>query len=140
MRNLEYPLDWDGIFRRVGFPAFLKPHDGGGWRNVYKVNSPEEFFAAYNESGRLCMTLQGAVRLRGVFPLLRYQSARRSTSCATIRASRTICATFRAIRRRLPRSGPHGAKMRSRSARRSATTSTRSSSRLKTACPMPSTS
>ena len=39
MRNLEYPLDWAGIFEYVGFPAFLKPHDGGGWRNVYKVNS-----------------------------------------------------------------------------------------------------
>ncbi len=24
----------------VGFPAFLKPFDGGGWRDVYKVNSP----------------------------------------------------------------------------------------------------
>ncbi len=38
MRNLEYPLDWDGIFDYVGFPAFLKPHDGGGWKNVYKVD------------------------------------------------------------------------------------------------------
>jgi glutathione synthase/RimK-type ligase-like ATP-grasp enzyme len=67
MRNLEYPLDWDGIFRRVGFPAFLKPHDGGGWKNVYKVSSPEEFFAAYNESGRLCMTLQAGVRFEEYF-------------------------------------------------------------------------
>src|SRR6202171_3142026 len=50
MRNLEYPLNWDAVFRYVGFPAFLKPHDGGGWRNVSKVSSPEEFFAAYNDS------------------------------------------------------------------------------------------
>src|ERR1700694_991763 len=28
MRNLEYPLDWDGIFQYIGFPAWLKPHDG----------------------------------------------------------------------------------------------------------------
>jgi hypothetical protein len=61
MRNLEYPLDWDGIFDYVGFPAFLKPHDGGGWKSVYKVDTPEELFAAYDESERLCMTLQGAV-------------------------------------------------------------------------------
>src|SRR5450756_1370077 len=40
MRNLEYPLNWDEIFRYVGFPAFLKPHDGGGWKSVYKVDSP----------------------------------------------------------------------------------------------------
>ena len=40
MRNLHYPLDWDAIFEYVGFPAFLKPFDGGGWRDVYKVNTP----------------------------------------------------------------------------------------------------
>ena len=67
MRNLEYPLNWDGIFHYIGFPAFLKPHDGGGWKSVYKVDSPEEFFAAYDESGDLCMTLQGAVQFQEYF-------------------------------------------------------------------------
>jgi glutathione synthase/RimK-type ligase-like ATP-grasp enzyme len=67
MRNLEFPLDWDGIFHYVGFPAFLKPHDGGGWKDVYKVSSPEELFAAYNQSGRLCMTLQRAVNFQEYF-------------------------------------------------------------------------
>jgi hypothetical protein len=61
MRNLHYPLDWDGIFGYVGFPAFLKPFDGGGWRDVYKVNSPEEFFRAYDQTRDLCMVLQRAV-------------------------------------------------------------------------------
>src|SRR6202158_5853893 len=61
MRNLEYPLDWDGVFAYVGFPAFLKPHDGGGWKSVYKGDSPEEFFAGYDESGDQCMTLQRGV-------------------------------------------------------------------------------
>jgi hypothetical protein len=67
MRNLEYPLDWDAIFAYIGFPAFLKPHDGGGWKNVYKVDSPEELFKAYDESGDLCMTLQGAVKFTEYF-------------------------------------------------------------------------
>jgi len=67
MRNLEYPLDWEGIFQYVGFPAFLKPHDGGGWKNVTKVNSPEEFSAAYDESGDLCMTLQAGVKFQEYF-------------------------------------------------------------------------
>ena len=57
-RNLKYPVDWESIFRYVGFPAFLKPHDGGGWRGVTKVSTPDEFFAAYNESGTDCMMLQ----------------------------------------------------------------------------------
>lgn len=61
MRNLIYPLNWDEIFAYVGFPAFLKPHAGGGWKHVYKVHSPEEFFAAYDQTGDLCMVLQAAV-------------------------------------------------------------------------------
>ena len=67
MRNLEYPLDWNRVFNYIGFPAWLKPHDGGGWRHVYKVNSPEEFFAAYNETGRLCMTLQQGIEFEDYF-------------------------------------------------------------------------
>jgi hypothetical protein len=61
MRNLIYPLNWDEVFAYVGFPAFLKPFDGGGWRDVYKVNSPDELFAAYDTTRDLCMTLQRAV-------------------------------------------------------------------------------
>lgn len=58
LRNLEYPLDWEAIGRYVGFPAILKPADGGGWRNVTKVNNLEELLEAYNQSGELVMTLQ----------------------------------------------------------------------------------
>jgi glutathione synthase/RimK-type ligase-like ATP-grasp enzyme len=61
MRNLIYPLDWNAVFEYVGFPAFLKPHAGGGWKHVYKVHSPEEFFAAYDQTGDLCMVLQQAI-------------------------------------------------------------------------------
>ncbi len=61
MRNLIYPLNWEEIFDYVGFPAFLKPFSGGGWKNVYKVDSPQEFFAAYDQTGDLCMTLQQAI-------------------------------------------------------------------------------
>ncbi|PYJ17619.1 MAG: hypothetical protein DME96_05365, partial [Verrucomicrobia bacterium] len=32
-RNLGYPLDWEGIFNYVGWPAFFKPFAGGGWKN-----------------------------------------------------------------------------------------------------------
>jgi len=61
MRNLVYPLNWEEIFAYVGFPAFLKPYSGGGWKHVYKVHSPEEFFHYYNQTGDLCMTLQHGV-------------------------------------------------------------------------------
>jgi len=67
MRNLQFPIDWDAVFSYVGFPAFLKRIDGGGWKDVYKVDSPEEFFAAYDKTGDLCMTLQRGVNFREYF-------------------------------------------------------------------------
>jgi hypothetical protein len=67
MRNLIYPLNWEEIFAYVGFPAFLKPYAGGGWKNVYKVHSPEELFRCYNETGDLCMTLQRGVNFQEYF-------------------------------------------------------------------------
>ena len=67
MRNLMFPLNWEEIFDYVGFPSFLKPYDGGGWKNVYHVHSREEFFKAYNESGDLCMTLQRGVKFKEYF-------------------------------------------------------------------------
>lgn len=60
-RNLKYPIDWDAIFDYIKFPAFLKPHDGGGWRGVTRVTDPESFFKAYNESGTDCMMLQESI-------------------------------------------------------------------------------
>lgn len=67
MRNLQYPLDWDGIFQYIGFPAFLKPVNGGGWRDVHHVHNREEFFRAYDESRDLCMMLQKAVNFTEYF-------------------------------------------------------------------------
>ncbi len=66
-RNLQYPYDWQATFDYVGFPAFLKPHDGGGWKDVYHVHTPEEFFHAYDQTHTLCMTLQAAVKFREYF-------------------------------------------------------------------------
>jgi glutathione synthase/RimK-type ligase-like ATP-grasp enzyme len=57
-RNLAFPLDWEGIFDYIGFPAYFKPFAGGGWKSVYKVRTPEEFFARYEETGQLVMMLQ----------------------------------------------------------------------------------
>lgn len=61
LRNLEYPIDWQGVVDYVGFPAFLKPHDGGGWKNVSKIHNIEDLFTEYNQSGTLCMTLQEGI-------------------------------------------------------------------------------
>jgi predicted flap endonuclease-1-like 5' DNA nuclease len=60
-RNLKYPLDWEGIFKYIGFPAYMKPHDGGGWKSVYKIHNMEDFFDKYAETGQLVMMLQSEV-------------------------------------------------------------------------------
>lgn len=57
-RNLAYPLDWEGIFGYVGWPAFFKPFAGGGWKHVYRLSGPDEFFRVYGETGQLVMMLQ----------------------------------------------------------------------------------
>ncbi|UQA60151.1 ATP-grasp domain-containing protein [Polyangium aurulentum] len=61
LHNLRYPLDWEGMARELGFPMFLKPHWGGGFRDIYRVDSMEELFRAYDRTGRLTMIAQEAI-------------------------------------------------------------------------------
>lgn len=56
--NLAYPLDWEGIFGYVGFPAYMKPFAGGGWRNVYRLEDQEAFYRHHQETKQLVMLLQ----------------------------------------------------------------------------------
>ena len=56
--NLAYPLDWESIFNYIGFPAYMKPHAGGGWKSVYKVTGIDDFFTKHGETGELIMMLQ----------------------------------------------------------------------------------
>jgi hypothetical protein len=65
LRNLKFPLDWQAIVDYTGLPAFLKPSLGGGWKNVYKVNSIEELIWAYDQTGILPMILQENIEFEG---------------------------------------------------------------------------
>lgn len=56
--NLAFPLNWESIFSYIGFPAYMKPFSGGGWKNVYKVNDPQDLFDKHSETGELVMMLQ----------------------------------------------------------------------------------
>ncbi len=56
--NLSYPLDWGTIFNYIGFPAYMKPFSGGGWKNVYKLTGVDDFFEKHAETGELVMLLQ----------------------------------------------------------------------------------
>lgn len=65
-RNL-HNMDWDRIFDHIGFPAFMKPHAGGGWKSVYKVDNQEQMFRSYDETGQLVMLYQEAIDFTDYF-------------------------------------------------------------------------
>jgi hypothetical protein len=60
--NLAYPLDWEGIFNYVGFPAYMKPYAGGGWKNVYRLENMEAFYLKHPETEQLVMLLQEEIK------------------------------------------------------------------------------
>lgn len=59
LHNLSQPeIDWSEVVRQVGLPAILKPYDGYGWREVYKIESVGQLIQVYNESMMDVMMLQ----------------------------------------------------------------------------------
>ncbi len=64
MRNLHFPIDWKATFEYIGFPAFLKPHSGGGWKHVYKCHNEGDFFHYYHQTGDIVMTLQEGIQFK----------------------------------------------------------------------------
>lgn len=59
-RNMRW-VNWDEVFDYLGWPMFMKPAYGGGWKDVYKVHDPAEFFAAYEQTRDLTMMAQEAI-------------------------------------------------------------------------------
>ena len=66
--DLEYTLkayaklfDLGAIGKKLGYPMFMKPYDGGGWRAVTRLEDESALREAYDQSGKLVMTLQAAV-------------------------------------------------------------------------------
>jgi hypothetical protein len=62
LRNLKYPIDWQGIVDHIGLPCILKDAHGGGWRDVYVCRSMEELISNYDESGQLTMIVQEFIK------------------------------------------------------------------------------
>jgi hypothetical protein len=60
-------FDLGTIGARLGYPAFMKPYDGGGWAGVSRIDSEAALRAAYEQSGRHVMHLQRAVEPHDLF-------------------------------------------------------------------------
>jgi hypothetical protein len=54
-------FDLAAIGKQLGYPLFMKPYDGGGWKGVNKIDDEAALRARYEESGKLVMHLQAAV-------------------------------------------------------------------------------
>jgi len=65
--NLAMPLDWDAIFEYTGFPAYMKPFDGGGWKEVYKLHDKEDFFDKHSQTKQAVMMLQEEIIFESYF-------------------------------------------------------------------------
>ncbi|MGH7920399.1 MAG: ATP-grasp domain-containing protein [Candidatus Dormibacteraceae bacterium] len=55
------PFDIDALARDLGYPLFMKPFDGGGWRGVSRIDDPAALHTAYDESGKMLMHLQATI-------------------------------------------------------------------------------
>ncbi len=49
------------IGEKMGYPFFMKPYHGGGWKGVSKIDNLRDFQRAYDESGTEVMNIQAAV-------------------------------------------------------------------------------
>ncbi len=54
-------FDLGAIGQKLGYPMFMKPYDGGGWKGVSRIDNEQKLRSAYDESGKLVMHLQKAV-------------------------------------------------------------------------------
>lgn len=66
-RNMKFPFNWEKMFQTVGFPAYMKPHDGGGWKSVYRVDNPEDLWQKHGETEHLVMMLQEEINFKEYF-------------------------------------------------------------------------
>ena len=54
-------FDLGALGNRIGYPLFMKPYDGGGWRAVTRIKDDAALRKNYEESGKSIMHLQAAV-------------------------------------------------------------------------------
>jgi hypothetical protein len=66
-KSYNDPFDLPGIAREMGYPLFMKPFDGGGWRGVSRIKDEAALMAAYDDSGEMLMHLQKSVEPYDVF-------------------------------------------------------------------------
>jgi hypothetical protein len=60
-------FDLPAIAGQIGYPLYMKPFDGGGWRGVSRIGDEDALMAAYDNSGQTLMHLQRGLEDFDVF-------------------------------------------------------------------------
>ncbi|CCH78810.1 conserved hypothetical protein [Nostocoides japonicum T1-X7] len=60
-------FDLEALANELGYPLFMKPFDGGGWRGVSRIRDAGELNSAYDDSGEMLMHLQESIDGYDVF-------------------------------------------------------------------------
>ncbi|MEM6762721.1 MAG: hypothetical protein AAF615_07590 [Pseudomonadota bacterium] len=61
LRQYARMFSLSDIGDKIGYPFFMKPYHGGGWKGVSKINNAGDLQRAYDSSGTEVMNLQKAV-------------------------------------------------------------------------------
>ena len=54
-------FDLEQVAEPLGYPLYMKPFDGGGWRGVSQVRDRADLHRSYDDSGEMLMHLQSSV-------------------------------------------------------------------------------
>ena len=86
-------FDLAAVGEKIGYPLFMKPYDGGGWRASPASPTRPRSKKAYDESGKMVMHLQKAVG--AVRPLRAHHRLRAAdhARCSTTPSRRCTTAT-----------------------------------------------
>ena len=61
LRQYARMFSLEDIGNDMGYPFFMKPYHGGGWKGVSQIDNLADFQKAYDESGLEVMNIQSAV-------------------------------------------------------------------------------
>ncbi|MDW8362130.1 MAG: hypothetical protein RMK74_07005 [Myxococcales bacterium] len=61
LRRYAKLFDLGKLGALLGYPLYMKPYDGGGWRSVSRIDDEAALRAAYEASGKTVMHVQAAV-------------------------------------------------------------------------------
>lgn len=61
LRTYARHFDLGAIGGQLGYPLYMKPYDGGGWRAVSRIDDEAALREMYDQSGKMVMTLQESI-------------------------------------------------------------------------------